>query len=182
MAGVSVRRTVFGGGRGCSAVRPFPKDPVRCRCIADNTVSVSSRGARLGCLIAACRSLAAHRLILAELGENTLALALRAAKPVKSPVLAPPYYLYLAGRLGVDQFADINLWGQEADRGDARAVHDLSVMVNALDRGAVPMVLADNRVRALKKGVPEALKSHYKQLPLHDSLPSDRSVTVWVPR
>jgi hypothetical protein len=95
--------------------------------------------------------------------------------------LAPPYYLYLSGRRGVDQFADINLWGQEAARGDAQALTALSTMIDALDRGAVPMVLADNRVRALK-GVPEALRVHYKQLPLHDSLPADRSVTVWVPR
>jgi hypothetical protein len=114
-------------------------------------------------------------------GENAMVAALRSAKPAKSPVLAPPFYLYLSGRLGVDRFADINLWGQEAVRGDAEAVRALSALVAALDRGAVPMVLADNRVRALD-GVPQALRAHYKQLPLHDSLPSDRSVTVWVPR
>ena len=112
---------------------------------------------------------------------NSLAAALRTAKPTTLPVLAPPFYLYLSGRRGVDQFADINLWGQEADRGDTQAVKALAAMIGALDRGAVPIVLADNRVRALS-GVTEALKAHYKQLPLHDSLPPDRAVTVWIPR
>ncbi len=114
-------------------------------------------------------------------GEDALASALRSAKPTASSVLAPPYYLYLSGRHGVDTFADINLWGQEATRGDADALGAVRAMIGALDRGAVPMVLADNRVRALK-GVPEALRAHYRQLPLRDSLPGDRSVTVWVPR
>jgi 4-amino-4-deoxy-L-arabinose transferase-like glycosyltransferase len=114
-------------------------------------------------------------------GEDVLIAALRSASPTKSPVLAPPYYLYLSGRLGVDRFADINLWGQQAIRGDAQAVRALSALVAALNRRSVPMILADNRVRALE-GVPQALQAHYRQLPLHDSLPADRSVTVWVPR
>ncbi|MGH2345520.1 MAG: ArnT family glycosyltransferase [Chloroflexota bacterium] len=114
-------------------------------------------------------------------GEDSLARALRGAAPITQPVLAPPFYLYLSGRRGVDQFADINLWGQEAERGDPQAVTALTAMVTALNRGAVPMVLADNRVRALT-GVPEALRKHYRQLPLRDRLPVDRSVTVWVPR
>ncbi len=114
-------------------------------------------------------------------GENSLARALRVAAPLNRPVLAPPFYLYLSGRRGIDQFADINLWGQEAERGNPRAMTALTAMVIALNRGAVPMVLADNRVWALA-GVPAALHAHYRQLPLRDRLPVDRSVTVWVPR
>jgi len=114
-------------------------------------------------------------------GEDRLAAALRTAGSPAQRILAPPFYLYLAGRRGVDRYADINLWGQQATRGDAKALGALASLVRSLDDRAIPMVFEDNRVRALP-GVPGALEAHYRRLPLHDTLPGDRSIIAWGPR
>jgi len=114
-------------------------------------------------------------------GEDRLAAAVRTAAAPGNLVLAPPFYLYLAGRRGVDRYADINLWGQQAAKGEPRAVAALAALVWSLDKQLVPIVLEDSRVRALP-GVPEALEIYYRQLNIHETLPSDRSVVAWVPR
>lgn len=114
-------------------------------------------------------------------GEDAVALALQHAGTGNQEVLAPPFFLYLSGRRGLDQFADINLWELQARRGDERAVTALATILQALDHDQIPMVLADNRVMALA-GVPAALRAHYRPLAIAAPLPPDRAVTVWVPR
>jgi hypothetical protein len=114
-------------------------------------------------------------------GEDRLAAAVRAAAAPGDQVLAPPFYLYLAGRQGVDRYADINLWSLQARRGDPRAVAALASLVRSLEDRSIPIVLEDTRVQALQ-GVPGALEAHYRRLALHNTLPSDRSVIAWVPR
>jgi len=114
-------------------------------------------------------------------GEDRLVAAVRTAAAPGDQGLAPPFYLYLAGRRGVDRYADINLWGLQARKGDPRAMAALAGLVRSLDTRSIPIVLEDSRVQALP-GVSAALEIHYRRLNLHDTLPSDRSVVAWVPR
>jgi 4-amino-4-deoxy-L-arabinose transferase-like glycosyltransferase len=114
-------------------------------------------------------------------GEDRLTAVIRTTAAPGAQVLAPPFYLYLAGRRGVDRYADINLWGLQARKGDPRAVAALASLVRSLDDRSIPIVFEDIRVRALQ-AVTGALEAHYRRLSLHDTLPGDRSVIAWVPR
>lgn len=105
----------------------------------------------------------------------------RASAP-RASLLAPPFYLYLSGRRQVDdRHADVNLWERGAAHGDRAARAAAAAAVRAIRRGAIPLVAVDNRVAKLP-GVVDALHARYRQLPFIDTLPSDRAVTLWVPK
>jgi hypothetical protein len=103
----------------------------------------------------------------------------RASAPSAS-LLGPPFYLYLADRREMGEYADVNLWALADAQGDAAARALTRRTVVALRRRAIPLVLLDSRVARLP-GVVAALHACYHRLPFADPLPADRAVTLWAP-
>ncbi len=97
-----------------------------------------------------------------------------------TPLVSPPYYVYLAGRREFGDFADVYLWAARAGEGDTKSVNGAARAVDEIRRGQIPIVVVDSRVNSIP-GVSAALGRRYKRLPVHDPLPPDRAVSLWIP-
>ena len=113
---------------------------------------------------------------------HALVAQIRARSSPTSAVVAPPLYVYLAGRRAFDERSDLNLWASQASAGDRASLAAAADLARQLARGVVPIVLADRRVERLPVPVLTALHTRYRRLPFVDSAPVDRAVAIWVPR
>jgi hypothetical protein len=134
-------------------------------------------------LLMAAWSLPAIRAAIpaSDSSEHVVTSAIQRYAPPDAILLAPPFYLYLTHRRAFAEDADINLW-ELADRsGNSSASAARQRLVQALRRGAVPIVVVDQRVDRLQ-GVLPTLSTFYRALSFVDPLPPDRAVQLWLSR